>query len=367
MYRSLIYPLLQRLDAERTHDGTLRLLAAIERAPAVRRALARALHVANARLQAELTGLQFSNPLGVAAGLDKNAVAMQTWGALGWGHVEVGTVTPQPQRGNEQPRVFRLPQDQALINRMGFPGQGMHAVRNRLSRLNQRQFVVGANIGANKTSVEAGRAVDDYVRVLQCLYPYADYFTVNVSSPNTARLRELQGAQALGALIAEVVATRNSMPQHKPVFLKIAPDLEQWELQAIVAVCVRHGIDALVAANTTIARPTALRGTARAQIGGLSGAPVRARSTEIIRTLHMMSDGALPIIGVGGVFSADDVWEKLQAGARLVQIYTGLVYEGPLMAWRIKRDLLRLMDRHGVRSLAEIVVNNAPAGGGSRS
>lgn len=354
MYRSLIYPLLQRLDAERTHDGTLRLLAAVERAPAARRALARALQLDDARLRVDLAGLHFANPLGVAAGLDKNAVALQTWGALGWGHVEVGTVTPQAQGGNEQPRVFRLPQDRALINRMGFPGQGMHAVRERLSRLAHRQFVVGANIGANKTSVEAGRAVDDYVQVLQFLYDYADYFTVNVSSPNTARLRELQGAQALGALIAEVVATRNSMPTRKPVFLKIAPDLEQAELQAIVAVCMRHGIDALVATNTTIARLPTLRGAERKQIGGLSGAPLRARSTGLIRILHMLTGGALPVIGVGGVFSADDVWEKLLAGARLVQIYTGLVYEGPLMAYRIKRDLIKLMNRHGVRSLMEL-------------
>ena len=366
MYRSLIYPLLQRIDAERTHDGTLRLLAAVERAPAARRVLARAVHVDDARLQVNLAGFSFLNPLGVAAGLDKNAVAMRTWGVLGWGHVEVGTVTPQPQGGNEQPRVFRLPHDRALINRMGFPGHGMHIVRDRLSCLDRRQVVVGANIGANKTSVEAGRAVDDYVQVLRCLYDYADYFTVNVSSPNTARLRELQGAQALGALIADVVATRNSLPQRKPVFLKIAPDLEQAELQAIVAVCVRHGVDALVATNTTIARPASLRGTARDQIGGLSGAPLRARSTNLIGTLHTLSGGALPIIGVGGVFSADDVWEKLQAGARLVQIYTGLVYEGPLMAWRIKRGLLKLMDRHGVRSLAEIVGSGTYGHGGNR-
>lgn len=367
MYRSIIYPLLQRIDAERTHDGTLRLLAAVERAPLVRRALARALHVDDTRLHVDLAGLHFRNPLGVAAGLDKNAVAVRTWAVLGWGHVEVGTVTPQPQGGNDQPRVFRLPHDQALINRMGFPGHGMHAVRDRLNRLDQKPLVVGANIGANKTSVESGRAVDDYVEVLQFLYDHADHFTVNVSSPNTARLRDLQGAQALGALIAAIIACRDSQAKRKPIFLKIAPDLEQTELQAIIAVCVRHGIDGLVATNTTIARPATLRSTARDQIGGLSGAPLRARSTDLIRTLHTLSGGALPIIGVGGVFSAEDVWEKLLAGARLVQIYTGLVYQGPLMAWRIKRDLLKLMDRHGVRSLAEIVGSKASTDSGSRS
>jgi dihydroorotate dehydrogenase len=355
MYRHFIYPLLQRVDAERTHDATLRLLSIVERMPRVRGLLARTLARDDLRLRVDFAGMQFANPLGVAAGLDKNAVAVQTWGALGFGHVEVGTVTPRRQPGNLQPRIFRLPHDGALINRMGFPGQGMQAAQWRLRRLQGHRPVVGANIGANKTSVEAGRAAEDYVAVLTLLYPHADYFTLNVSSPNTARLRELQGAQALGALIAEVVACRNGMAQRKPILLKIAPDLEQTELEAIVDVCLAQGIDGIVATNTTIARPPTLHSTVREQIGGLSGAPLRDRSTELIRTLHALSNGALPIIGVGGVFCAGDVWDKLVAGARLVQVYTGLIYEGPLLAWRIKRNLLKLMDQHSVHSVKEVV------------
>jgi dihydroorotate dehydrogenase len=355
VYRHFVYPTLQRVDAEHTHDATLRLLSLAERSPFARRVLARALTKDDARLHSELAGVRFANPLGVAAGLDKNAVAVQTWGALGFGHVEVGTVTPLPQSGNAKPRVFRLPQDEALINRMGFPGQGMHAVSARLSRLGQQRPVVGANIGANKWSVEAGHAADDYVQVLTCLYPYADYFTINISSPNTARLRELQGAQALRALIAEVAACRDGMPQRKPVLLKIAPDLEHTDLEAMVDVCMAHGIDGIVATNTTIERPSTLHSTAPNQAGGLSGAPLRARSTEFIRTLYALTGDDLPIIGVGGVFCAGDVWDKLLAGARLVQVYTGLVYEGPLLAWRIKRGLLQLMDQHGVRSIGDVV------------
>lgn len=348
MYRSIIYPLLQRVEAERTHDATLRLLALVERSAFARRVLERVLQVDETRLQVAVAGLHFANPLGIAAGLDKNAVAVRTWGALGFGHVEIGTVTPRPQAGNAQPRVFRLPQDRALINRMGFPGQGLEVVRQRLARLERRHVMVGANIGANKASVEAGRAVDDYVATLTGLYPYADYFTINVSSPNTQRLRDLQGAQALRALIIEIMACRDAMAQRKPVFLKIAPDLEVSELAVIVAVCLAHGIDGIVATNTTITRSPMLRGTEREQVGGLSGAPLRDRATQVIGMLHNLSEGRLAVIGVGGVFCAADVWHKLAAGAALVQMYTGLIYQGPLLAWQIKRALLRLMDERGI-------------------
>ena len=354
MYRHLIYPTLQRLEAERTHDATLRLLSIVERSSLARRLTGRMLSVDDDCLDANVAGIRFHNPIGVAAGLDKNAVAVQTWGALGFGHVEIGTVTPQPQLGNPKPRVFRLPEDRALINRMGFPGQGMHVVQSRLSRLRSDRLVVGANLGANKSSVEAGRAAEDYVAVLRCLYQHADYFTINVSSPNTARLRDLQGPEALAALIAQVVACRDGMDQRKPIFLKIAPDLEQHDLEAIVEVCLDQRIDGIIATNTTIARPATLHGTAREQIGGLSGLPLRDRSTEVIRTVHRLASGQLPIIGVGGVFCAADVWDKLCAGASLVQVYTGLIYEGPLMARRIKRELIALLDRHGVRSVSEI-------------
>lgn len=354
MYREVIYPLLGRVEAERAHEAVLRLLALAERTPKLPALLRRLTATPDPRLAVDLWGLRFDNPLGIAAGLDKNAVAVQVWGALGFGHVEVGTVTPQPQAGNPRPRVFRLPADDALINRMGFPGQGMAAAAARLQRLPAQRPVVGVNIGANKASVEAGRAVEDYVRALAYLAPHADYLTINVSSPNTARLRELQGAVALDALVAQVVAQRDQLPVRKPLALKIAPDVEPAELDAIVEVCLARGVDGIVATNTTIARPAELRAAARAESGGLSGAPLRDRATEMIRAIHQRSAGRLPIIGVGGVFGTADLLAKLAAGASLVQIYTGFVYEGPLLAQRINRDLVRLMDRYGCASPAEL-------------
>jgi dihydroorotate dehydrogenase len=351
----MIYPWLARVDAERTHDAALRLLARVERSPLLLGLLRRALAPADPRLEVELWGLRFGNPLGIAAGLDKNAVAVQTWGALGFGHVEVGTITPQPQPGNPQPRLFRLPDDSALVNRMGFPGQGAAAVARRLQRRGPHRPIVGVNIGANKISVESGRASEDYTQALAQLAADADYLTINISSPNTARLRDLQGEAALQALVAQVAARRDQLPQRKPLLIKIAPDLTPAEIDAIVAVCLSHGIDGIVATNTTIARPDALRSAARAETGGLSGAPLRDRATDIIRYIQLSTGGQLPIIGVGGVFSSADMLDKLAAGARLVQVYTGFIYEGPLLAQRINQDLARLLDQRGCSSLTELV------------
>jgi len=366
MYRTIIYPFLSRWDAERSHEGVLRLLELAESQGWLRRALARVAPVYDPRLEVELLGLRFANPLGVAAGLDKNAVAVQTWGALGFGHVEVGTVTPRPQPGNPRPRVFRLPEDQALINRMGFPGSGAEAVAARLKRRGATPLV-GVNLGANKSSVDAGSAVDDYVAGLEQLHAMADYVAINVSSPNTARLRELQGAAALTALVGQLLRRRDELAngaRRVPVLLKIAPDLEPAELDAIVDVCLNNGVDGIIATNTTVGRPKELRAAAVREAGGLSGAPLRRRSTDIVRYLRLRSEGQLPIIGVGGVFGASDVVDKLAAGASLVQIYTGLVYGGPLLARHICRELGRMMDALGCRTVAELgaakVVNNEP-------
>lgn len=359
MYRRVVYPLFQRIEAERAHDAVLRLLAQLERSGVARRLLARLLAADDPRLHVTAWGLDFANPLGIAAGLDKNAVAVQTWGALGFGHVEVGTVTPQPQSGNPQPRVFRLAADRAIINRMGFPGGGAAVVRRRLGALGQPRPVVGVNLGANKRSVEAGTAVADYVAALEELYDVADYLTLNISSPNTTRLRALQGRAALSALVREVVARRDAFAVRRPLLVKVAPDLTPAELDDIVAVCVERGIDGLIATNTTLARPDLLQSAARAEAGGLSGAPLRDRATDIIRYVHLSAGARLPLIGVGGVFTADDVLAKLRAGATLVQLYTGVVYEGPLVAARIKRELRRRMDRVGAASLAELVAATA--------
>jgi dihydroorotate dehydrogenase len=363
VYRRGIYPLLQRFDAERTHEVVLRLLSVMERSRLARRLLRRLLVSSDPRLGLDLWGLHFANPLGLAAGLDKNAVAVQLWGALGFGHVEVGTVTPLPQPGNPRPRMFRLPADRALINRMGFPGQGMAVVGQRLGRLERQRPIVGINIGANKSSVEAGRAVEDYLQALTQLYAHADYLTINISSPNTARLRELQGRAALEALVRQVAARRDQMPERKPLLIKIAPDLARADLDDISAVCLGSGVDGIIATNTTIDRPATLRSLAKSEGGGLSGGPLQQRASDTIRYLYAHTQGRLPIVGVGGVFNAADVFEKLSAGASLVQVYTGFVYEGPLMAWRINRDLLRLLDRHGLRSVAEASGSGAAAGG----
>ncbi|MBV9790584.1 MAG: quinone-dependent dihydroorotate dehydrogenase, partial [Chloroflexi bacterium] len=321
MYRRAIYPVLQRFDAEHTHETVLRLLSVVERLSPAQQLLRRLVAYNDPRLDVDLWGLHFANPLGIAAGLDKNAVAVRTWGALGFGHVEVGTVTPLPQPGNPRPRVFRLPADRALINRMGFPGQGAAAVGRRLRRSTGNRPIVGVNIGANKTSVEAGRAVEDYIQALTQLYEDADYLTINISSPNTARLRELQGRAALESLVQQVVAQRDQMPVRKPLLIKIAPDLTPADLDDISAVCLASGVDGIIATNTTIDRPVSLREAAKTETGGLSGAPLRERSTDVIRYLYASTQGRLPIIGVGGVFSADDAFAKLAAGAALVQVY----------------------------------------------
>lgn len=354
VYQRAIYPVFARLDAEWSHDAVLRLLNMVERTPPVLRLVAALARVDDPRLAVNCFDIRFRNPLGIAAGLDKNAVAVRTWAALGWGHVEVGTITPQPQAGNLKPRIFRSPADRALINRMGFPGAGVAAAEQRLARRGAANIVVGVNIGANKGSVATGRAAADYVAALQRLHRYADYITINVSSPNTAKLRDLQGRAALHALVAEIVQQRAVIQPRTPLLLKIAPDLAPDELDAVLDVCADHAIDGLIATNTTIARPATLHQTFGAEAGGLSGAPLRASSTAVIRYLHENMRRPVPIIGVGGVFGAADVWDKLIAGAQLVQMYTGLIYEGPLLARRINRALVKLLDRQKLGSIAEI-------------
>jgi dihydroorotate dehydrogenase len=237
---------------------------------------------------------------------------------------------------------------------MGFPGAGADTVAETLSRRRPSSGIVGVNIGANKRSVDAGTAAADYVAALKICYDVADYLTLNVSSPNTARLRELQGKQALSALIGEVVAARDAQPKRKPLLVKLAPDLLPSEIDDIVEACRTGGIDGIVATNTTIGRPPTLHGAAAAETGGLSGMPLRDRATDIVRYIYQSTQGSVPIVGAGGIFTAEDVFARLAAGASLVQIYTGFIYEGPMLARRITRGLLRLMRQHGFESIAEI-------------
>lgn len=341
-YQTLIFPWLRRMDAETAHERTLTALALAQRT-AVGRAFLAAIRGAVPDQPVTLFGLTFPNVLGVAAGFDKDARVAVGLGALGFGHVEVGTLTPRPQAGNPRPRVFRLAEDNAIINRMGFPNGGVQATLPRLQALRRapRSFVVGVSLGKQKeTPLEA--ALADYVAVMEAVFPYADYLAVNVSSPNTPDLRRLPGGDYLDGLLRGIsaangaLATRHVVPP-RPLLVKIAPDLTWDELDQILAAARACAISGIIATNTTIARP-GLRSAARAEAGGLSGRPLRARSLEIVAYVAENA-GTLPIIGVGGIATAGDARAMLDAGASLLQLYTGMVYHGPGIAGHILRAL----------------------------
>ncbi|MFP4304735.1 MAG: quinone-dependent dihydroorotate dehydrogenase [Rhodosalinus sp.] len=334
--------LLRRIDPETAHGLALRALqAGAAPLPGL---------VTSDRLRCELAGLRLANPVGLAAGFDKNAVALHPLSRAGFGFVEVGAVTPRPQPGNPRPRLFRLPQDAAVINRFGFNNEGMETVAARLER-RPRDMVLGLNLGANKDS--ADRA-GDFAAVLVRCGPWLDFATVNVSSPNTERLRDLQGAEALAALLDRVIDARAELGRPLPLFLKIAPDLTDAELADIAAVAREAGIDGIVATNTTLARD-GLRSAHAAEAGGLSGKPLFRRSTQVLARLHRLTAGAMPLIGVGGIGSAEDAYAKIRAGASAVQLYTGLVYEGLSLGARITEGLDALLARDGFASVAEAI------------
>ena len=341
MYKALVKPALFNLDAERAHHlvfDNLRRAARLPGAKALLRGLYDYQHPSLAR---EVFGLKFPNPVGLAAGFDKNAVLTDEMATLGFGFVEIGTVTPRPQPGNPQPRLFRLPQDEALVNRMGFNNDGAAVVAARLARRQNRQLIIGGNIGKNKDTPNE-QAAADYVACFEALAEVVDYFVVNVSSPNTPNLRQLQEKKPLIDLLQQVQACNQRRATPRPLLLKIAPDLTDSQLDDILEIAEETQLSGLVATNTTISRDN-LR-TDAAQVaalgaGGLSGRPLRARATEVIRYLHQRSHGALPIIGSGGIHSAADALEKLAAGAALVQLYTGFIYEGPGLVSQINKAL----------------------------
>ena len=288
-------------------------------------------------------GLRFDNPVGLAAGMDKNAIAFDELGQLGFGFVEIGTITPLAQPGNPQPRLFRLLQDEAIINRMGFNNEGMEAAKKRLQKRKNSSLIIGGNIGKNKVTPNE-KALDDYLACFNALYDVVDYFVINVSSPNTPGLRALQEKEPLSQLLHSVQALNKSKPKAKPVLLKIAPDLNEDQLNDIIDIVKTTGIAGVVATNTTISRE-GLKASAEELKsigdGGLSGKPLCSRSTEVIRYLKTKSGNAFPVIGVGGIHSAEDALEKLNAGADLVQLYTGFVYEGPPLISAINKKLIQ--------------------------
>jgi dihydroorotate dehydrogenase len=356
LYRLLFQPLLFRLDPERAHHLTLGFLQGLARVsflPKLRQCWRPLEHAA---LRVQVAGLQFPNPVGLAAGFDKSATAVAAFRALGFGFVEVGTVTPRPQVGNPLPRLFRLPADEAVVNRMGFNNDGAMAVAQRL-KTSPAQIPVGVNLGKNAdTPLE--QALDDYCACLEELFDVGDYVVVNVSSPNTPGLRTLQTPAHLYALLSGVQArnrllARARQVQPRPVFVKIAPDLEPREVDDIVDVVQSCTLDGIIATNTTVAREGLT--TVVAEPGGVSGRPLRQRSTEIIRYVYRYVRGRLPIIGVGGIFSAEDAYEKICAGASLVQLYTGLIYRGPGLPHQVNTGLVRLLQRDGLTHLSQAV------------
>ena len=353
-YKEAVFPVLQHFDAEKTHEMTLQLLTLAEKYSFIRRFLEKIYGYDDPRLEVKAFGLDFKNPIGLAAGFDKNGVAPQALVSLGFGHIEIGTITPFPQIGNPRPRIFRLPEDKSLINRMGFPGEGMEVAKRNLEKQGNRYFVMGINAGANKFSVEGGKASDDYRSVIRYLYGLGDYFVVNVSSPNTARLRDLQGKEALAELADQVLDVRDSMPVKKPVLFKISPDLTEAELDDILDVLTSRDVQGIIAANTTVSR-IGIRRKYRSEVGGLSGKPLKDKSTEIIGYTYQHTEGRMPVLGVGGIFNAEDVVEKMEAGASLVQVYTGLVYKGPDIVEGIKRDLVAFTEREGISNINVIV------------
>ncbi|WP_116132969.1 quinone-dependent dihydroorotate dehydrogenase [Tropicimonas sp. IMCC34043] len=306
--------------------------------------------ITSPRLATRLAGLSLPNPLGLAAGMDKNAVALGPLSRAGFGFLEVGATTPRPQQGGAKPRLFRLPEDRAVINRFGFNNEGMEAMAARL-RDRPRDAVIGLNLGANKDSPD--RAAD-FSTVLARCGPDLDFATVNVSSPNTENLRDLQGKAALEALLQGVLATRDGLERPIPVFLKIAPDLSEAEIADIAAVAAGVGIDGIVATNTTLSRD-GLTGRHRDQKGGLSGAPLFEKSTQVLERLWAETGGAIPLIGVGGVGSGGEAYAKIRAGASAVQLYSALVYGGMGLVSTILQELEQLLERDGFATVAEAV------------
>lgn len=298
--------------------------------------------VEDKRLERTVFGITFPNPVGLAAGLDKDAKLFDELGILGFGFIEIGTLTPKPQPGNDKPRMFRLRADSGLINRMGFNNQGTLVAVERLKR-RKTKVIVGGNIGKNKVTPNE-EATSDYESCFETLFPYVDYFVVNVSSPNTPNLRELQDKEPLTALLSRLKVLNAKKPNQKPILLKIAPDLTDSQLDDIIDIVQSTKIDGVVATNTTISRSglsTPAETIQAIGMGGLSGKPLTKRSTEVIRYLHQKSGGSFPIIGVGGIHTAEDALEKLQAGASLIQLYTGFIYEGPALITKINKALLR--------------------------
>ncbi|MDA9812029.1 quinone-dependent dihydroorotate dehydrogenase [Flavobacteriaceae bacterium] len=337
MYKSFIKPVLFLFDPEWVHHTVFATLKAVNRIPGMGSLIRTFYQVKDKRLERKLFGLTFPNPVGLAAGFDKDAKLFQELFNFGFGFIEIGTLTPKPQLGNPKKRLFRLPGDQGLINRMGFNNEGVEVAVDRLKK--NKNVLIGGNIGKNKVTPNE-EAVSDYVYCFEALFPYVDYFVVNVSSPNTPNLRALQDKEPLTHLLQTLKTLNLKKPDPKPILLKIAPDLTDEQLMDIIDIITSVNIEGVIATNTTLSRE-GLLSQQKTEMGGLSGKPVADRSTEVIRFLSEKSNKAFPIIGVGGIHSPQDAIDKLEAGASLVQLYTGFIYEGPAVIKKINKAILR--------------------------
>ena len=336
MYKSVIRPLLFKFDPEKVHYFTFDALRTLFKIPGASSFLKNKFQLKDKRLEREVFGIKFKNPVGLAAGFDKDAKLYNELDSLGFGFIEIGTVTPKPQPGNEKKRLFRLKEDNAIINRMGFNNEGVEAAVSRLRK--NKNVLIGGNIGKNKVTPNE-EAVNDYVICFDALFDYVDYFVVNVSSPNTPNLRALQDKEPLKNLLNTLQNKNKLRTNSKPILLKIAPDLTESQLLDIIEIVTETGIAGVIATNTTISRE-GLVSENKDEMGGMSGKPLKNRSTEVIRFLSEKSGKAFPIIGVGGIHSAEDALEKLDAGASLVQVYTGFIYEGPGLIKAINKAIL---------------------------
>ncbi|HEX6913828.1 MAG TPA: quinone-dependent dihydroorotate dehydrogenase [Chitinophagaceae bacterium] len=349
---SLLRQLLFNFPPENVHHFSMTMLRNLVRFAPARAILERSFRCSDPALAKEVFGIRFPNPVGLGAGFDKNAAYLDELAALGFGFIEIGTVTPLPQPGNDKPRVFRLPKDRALINRMGFNNKGVKAVRGRIEHWKKYgrhpELVVGGNIGKNKITANED-AWKDYETCFRELFDVVDYFVVNVSSPNTPGLRALQEKDALSRILGNLQQVNAGMRKRKPLLLKIAPDLEQSQLDDIIALSAEVQLDGLVATNTTIARSPLVTDAAEVEsmgAGGLSGAPLKERSTGLLRYITDRTEGKLPVIASGGIFTGTDAIERFNAGAALIQVWTGFIYEGPAIAANICRQLLSMNKLH---------------------
>ena len=336
MYKLILKPLFFLFDPEFVHHTVFKLIKISNKIPGISKLIRSIYVLKDKRLERHLFGLTFPNPVGLAAGFDKDAKLYHELSNFGFGFIEIGTLTPKPQDGNPKKRMFRLTEDKGLINRLGFNNEGVQSAINRLKK--NKGVLIGGNIGKNKTTPNQN-AVKDYVYCFNMLFDYVDYFVVNVSSPNTPNLRELQDRGNLKRLLSTLSNLNQTKDQPKPILLKIAPDLNEKQLLDVVEIVTNLNIDGVIATNTTLSRVN-LKSSKKNETGGLSGLPLKDKSTDVIKFLHKKSKNAFPIIGVGGVHRPDDAIEKLNAGASLVQMYTGFIYEGPGIVKRINKALL---------------------------